>query len=236
MPLYQYIRAATLSVWLAACASPPAPTVAAGGPPAQTEPPATAVSPKPAPATPPAGLTLDDMHTLGNRKATLALIEFADLQCPVCRRFHLETLPQIKKTYIDTGKLRYVYKEFPLPNHPQAMPASIAAYCAGVQGKYFPMQVRLYEQQQRLGPALYTQLAKTLGLDLGKFDACLKDDAAQAAVDRDVIEGDRLGVDVTPTFILARVENGRVSIVSVGRGIAPYQAFETEIDALLGKK
>ncbi len=91
----------------------------------------------------------DDDPMLGDPGAPVTIIEFSDFQCPFCQKFHSETFPQIKKTYIDTGKVRFVYRDFPLSFHPGAQPAAEAAECAHAQGKFWEMHEALFSEQQK---------------------------------------------------------------------------------------
>src|SRR5580704_11010299 len=98
-------------------------------------------TPAPAPAPPLTGkLRLEGGYSLGSNDAPLTIVEFTDYQCPYCRQFESATLPDIRKKYIDTGKVRFVVRDFPLVTmHPDAMQAAEAAHCAGDQGQFLPM-------------------------------------------------------------------------------------------------
>ena len=92
-------------------------------------------------------VSVDDDPVLGNAAAPVTMIEFSDFQCPFCLKFWQETFPQIKQTYIDTGKVKFVYRDFPLSFHPGAMPAAQAANCANEQGKYWEMNDLIFKKQ-----------------------------------------------------------------------------------------
>jgi len=92
-------------------------------------------------------VSVDDDPVLGNAAAPVTMIEFSDFQCPYCLRFWQETLPQIKQAYVDTGKVKFVYRDFPLSFHPGAMPAAQAANCANKQGKYWEMHDLIFKKQ-----------------------------------------------------------------------------------------
>lgn len=219
------LLAALFAFALAACASP-------GTPPGEAVP----GDPTPGAVNPPAAaptVAIDEERALGGRGARIVLIEFADYQCPYCRTFHMGAFLDIKRAYVDTGLVRYFYKDFPLPGHAHAMDASVAAHCAGAQGKYGSMQDRLYEEQARLGEELYTELAAALALDAKQFQACMRGAPARQAVERDLREARALGVKATPTFMLGRIENGRVVVQRIAEGAAPFESFAREIEALL---
>lgn len=186
----------------------------------------------PAPAVSGPRVTLGGAATFGSRTAPVALVVFADYQCPYCARFHHGMLGELKTKYIDTGTLLYVHKDFPLPTHAQALPAAIAARCAGAQGRYGAMQGRLYEAQTNLGEPLYAELARTIGLDIAEFDRCRADASVRRAIGRDVREGKQVGVTATPTLMLGRVEGSTVVIERVSAGLPSLDTLSQEIERL----
>ena len=167
----------------------------------------------------------------GSSKARLLLVEFSDYECPFCARFYSQTLPAIKKEYIDTGKLRFVYKDFPLPFHKNAMKAASAAFCAGKQGKYFEMHNLLFENQRNLDDV--ENFAKKIGLNMKKFRACMNDSATKKAVEGDIAQGRSIGVGGTPTFVLGRLVDGNTVEGEVIAGAVPFEVFRSRIEALL---
>ncbi|MEY4065286.1 MAG: hypothetical protein RIR26_1494, partial [Pseudomonadota bacterium] len=117
------------------------------------------------PAEPKLDVTDGGNYFMGSKDAKVTIVEFADYQCPFCARM-VPTLAEVVKEY--EGKVRWVYRDFPLREiHPEALPAAVAANCAGAQGKYFDMHHALFENHQRLGAPLYRELAGKIGLDLG---------------------------------------------------------------------
>ena len=114
-----------------------------------------------------------------------------------------------------------MYREYPLPNHSNARPASEAAQCANEQGKFWPYHDRLFANQQRLGPSDLKQHAADLGLDTARFDACVDSHKYKAAVDADISDANDAGVNGTPAFFI----NGRM--VS---GAQPFDVFKKIID------
>ena len=152
-------------------------------------------------------ITVDDALFKGEKNAKVTLIEFADYQCPFCARFYRETLPQIEENYISTGKVKFFFRNFPLErSHPQAFKAAEAANCAGEQGKFWAMHHRLFTHQEELGSKDLLQHAKMLALDSSKFTRCLDSEESAAKVRRDLAEGEKAGVKVTPTFLLGFTE------------------------------
>jgi protein-disulfide isomerase len=177
-------------------------------------------------------LPVDPDRALGDPKAKLAIVEFGDYQCPYCRVFQAGTFQQLQSAYIDTGKVRYFHKNFPLRMHAHAFDASIAAYCAGEQGHFWEMHDLLYAKQARLGEALYIELIKTLELDATKFDTCRKSRSAQVAVRRDMEEGRIIGISGTPTFVIGHVDGNRVAMERVATGAPAFETFAAELEAL----
>lgn len=172
-------------------------------------------------------------HALGSPTAMIAIVEFGDYQCPYCRAFHTGTFVKLRSAYIDTGKARYFYKDFPLTRiHAHAFSASVAAYCAGAQRRFWQMQDLLYANQARLGDALYAKLARDLKLDGARFDVCSRSPAARAAVYRDFKDGRRLRITGTPTFLLGRVDGDSVIVERIATGTPAFDVFARELDAL----
>jgi protein-disulfide isomerase len=191
--------------------------------------------PGPPPAPPaPASVRLDNGPALGPEKAAVGIVEFSEFQCPFCRRHFEQTFPTLKQNYLDTGKVRYVFRNYPLVDiHPQAKPAALAAYCAGQQGVYWAMHDALFANQQRLGPPLYDELAQTLKLDVKKYQACREDAASAKAIEEDQKYGQSLGVQGTPHFFVGRLKGGQLVDVKRINGAQPAAAFTQALDELL---
>jgi len=174
-------------------------------------------------------VSIKDSPSMG--KGELVLVEFSDYECSFCARFHMDTFKQLKKEYIDTGRLRFVYRDFPLPFHQNAMKASLAAGCAGEQGKYWEMHEALFVNQQTIGDV--DGLVKKTGLNATSFNKCMDGKKYEDAVTKDINDGRELGVNGTPTFILGKLDaSGKVS-GEVIQGAVPYSVFKGKIDALL---
>ena len=194
------------------------------------------------PATAPAAPEVRNVAVdLGNRPAKgstaarLTLIEFSDYQCPYCARHTRDTDPQLQKEYVQTGKLRYVFFDMPLESlHKQAFKAAEASRCAGEQGKYWEMHERLFANQQALEP--WAAHAKALGLDATRFDACMSTGKFAGAIRTDITAAQKLGINSTPSFLLATTdpnEPTRVKGLSLVRGAQPFGSFKLEIDKAL---
>ena len=169
-------------------------------------------------------VSIDDDAVLGDENAKVTMIEFSDYECPFCGRHFEQTYPQIKKEYIDTGKVKLVFRDFPLSFHPQAQKAAEAAECAGEQGKYFEMHDKLYSNQESLSVDNYKKWAKEIGLDTAKFNDCLDSGKMASEIAKDMADGTSYGVKGTPGFFI----NGKP--VS---GAQPFSVFKQAIDAEL---
>jgi len=184
--------------------------------------------------TAPPTVGLAGAHRLGSAQATIGIGEFSDYQCPYCRDFHDRVFPKLKKEYVDTGIAQFIHKDLPLRSiHPQALPAALAASCAGAQQRFWPMHEALYANNGRLAPTLYPQLGRELGLDEAKFTACLGDASREQAIMRDVVEARGLGITGTPSFVIGKIQGDVLTVVRLSRGAPSYEAFAQEIDKLL---
>jgi protein-disulfide isomerase len=160
----------------------------------------------------------------GGAKAPVTIVEFSDYQCPFCSRAE-GTVDQVMKTYGD--KVRLVYRDFPLPMHPQARPAAEAANCANAQGKFWEYHAKLFANQSALGEDKLKEYAKDLGLDPAKFDQCLATKPFKGAIDKDIADASKVGVTGTPAFFI----NGRML-----SGAQPFDKFKEVIDEELNAK
>jgi predicted DsbA family dithiol-disulfide isomerase len=154
----------------------------------------------------------------GDAKAPITIVEFSDFECPFCGRAE-DAVKKVLSTY--GGKVRLVYRDYPLPFHGHAQKASEAALCAQDQGKYWEMHEKLFANQRALEVAQLKQHAKELGLEAGKFDKCLESGEKKAEVDASKKAGEEAGVNGTPAFFI----NGRPL-----SGAQPYEKFKEIID------
>lgn len=165
----------------------------------------------------------EDNPASGAKNAAVTIVEFSDYQCPFCARV-TPTMAKVMDAY--GGKVRRVFKDFPLPNHPQAPKAAEAARCAGDQGKYWEMHDRLFANQGALQVSDLKQAAASLGLNQAEFDQCLDSGKWTAKVQADLAQGEKLGVNSTPTVFI----NGRALI-----GAQPFEQFKQVIDEELAR-
>ena len=171
----------------------------------------------------------------GNGAAKIALIEFSDYQCPFCSRYSRDTLPQITTDYVDTGKIRYVFRDLPLSFHKQAFKAAEAAHCAGAQGRFWEMHDAMFRNQSALAPEQLAAHAETLGLDGSAFQECLESGRFAAEVNKDVADAGAAGITGTPAFLVGVIQpDGRVKVTKKLSGAKPYAEFKAALDAALG--
>lgn len=169
----------------------------------------------------------NDAPKLGNGK--VEVVEFSDFQCPYCQQFVRDAYAQIKSKYIDTGKITFVFRHFPLTQiHPFAQKTAEAAECANRQGKFSSYHDLVFVNAKPdgvgLGIANLKQYAITIGLDTVRFNQCLDGSEAASAVKTDLDAGGKAGVTGTPTFFI----NGEKLV-----GAQPFSAFQTAIDKAL---
>ncbi len=167
---------------------------------------------------------LDDDDVKGDKDAPVTIIEWSDFECPFCARFYRDTLPLIEEEYIKTGKVKLVFRDFPLSFHQNAQKAAEAAECAGEQGKFWEMHDLLFENGVEGGVTTFKQYAKQLGLNTAKFNECLDSGAMASEVRKDTADGAAVGIQGTPGFLI----NGK--LVS---GAQPFSNFKQVIDAEL---
>ena len=182
----------------------------------------------------PAELLTDGAPFKGSPDAPLTIVEFSDFECPFCGRHWRQTHQQLDRDYIATGKVRYVFRHFPLERiHPQALKAGEAAECAAAQGKFWEMHDRLFENQHALSPADLARHAQALGLDETRFSQCSAGEMT-ARVRADLAMGQQAGVGGTPNFFVGTtMPGGKVKVMKKLSGALPIATFKSTIDGLL---
>lgn len=162
----------------------------------------------------------------GDANAPVTIVEFSDFECPFCARFYSETLPQLQKDYIDTGKVKLVYMHYPLSFHAKAKPLANAAECANDQGKFWEMHDKIFDENtagtlSSATDATYKQWAQDLGLNPAEFNTCYDNQTFNAEIDKEFALGGEVGVTATPTFYI----NGRQLV-----GAMPFESFKAIVD------
>lgn len=174
----------------------------------------------------------DDDAVLGDSDAPVTMIEFSDYQCPVCQRFHAEVYPALKSKYIDTGKMKLVYRDLPLTSiHPNAYPAALAAECVKDQGgddMYYTMHENIFKAalSEEMTAESLRKSAGASGANLSKFDSCVASEKFKDEIAKDTQDATDIGFRGTPGFLI----NGYMM-----DGLYSLEAYEQVIDKALEK-
>ncbi len=177
-------------------------------------------------------LTLNNNdHVLGSNGAKVIVIEYSDFQCPFCRSYWSQSFSQLKKEYIDTGKILFVYRHYPLDFHPQSTISAKATECPNESGKFWQMHDKLFSEQEKQGTgtiqftaADIKKWASQIGLNSNSFGTCLDSDKYSQRIKDNTATGTQAGVSGTPTFF---INNQKIV------GAQPYSAFKSAIDSAL---
>jgi protein-disulfide isomerase len=174
-------------------------------------------------------VSVDNDPMMGDKDAPVTVIEFSDYQCPFCGKFYSNVMPSLIEKYVKTGKVRFVYRDFPLSFHPLAQPAANATECAREQGgdeMYFKFHDQVFTNQPSLSLENLKKWGKDLGLDTAKFNACIDENRYAKEIEKDAADGQAAGVSGTPaTFVNGRLVSGAV----------PFSVFEKAIEEELAK-
>jgi protein-disulfide isomerase len=174
---------------------------------------------------------LSGVSMLGSKTAPLTIVEYTDYQCPFCQRFHVTAFSELKKQYVDTGKVRFFSKDMPLDFHPNAMRAAQAARCAGEQKKFWELRDVMGANPDKLDIDHIVGFAADLKMDTAALRACVDSGKYKEPVQRDVLEAMKVGANGTPTFVVGK---------SVGEGVEgelvvgamPFEMFDAKLKAL----
>ena len=178
-------------------------------------------------------LLLKGEPTLGDASAPLTIVEFSDFECSYCRRFHEDVFPQLKRDYINTGLVRFVHKDLPLPFHPHALPAAAAARCAGEQKRYWEMYSSLFDQQNCLGCKGVLAIAGEADLNRSKLKACMEQESTLALINANRSEASLHNISATPTFVIGPTQSNGSLDGLVIEGAVPWSTFKSTIDKTL---
>jgi protein-disulfide isomerase len=171
-------------------------------------------------------------RTKGSASAPVTVYEMSDFQCPYCARFALDIFPTLEAEYIQTGKIRWIFVNFPLPMHPNATPAAEVAMCAAKQGKFWPVHDLLFRNQKTWAPLTapaeyFLTFADSASLNRTAFQECLSADATLAEVKSDAEAAVRSGAKSTPSFY---IEGGIMA------GAQPLTIFRPILDSVYAAK
>jgi protein-disulfide isomerase len=172
---------------------------------------------------------------MGNKDAKVTIVEYSDYQCGHCARHFQTTFPMLKEHFIETGKLKYVLRNFPLESiHPQALKAAAAALCANEQQKYWEMHHRLFANPAQVDMRYMPEHAAAIRMDGVKFSRCLESEKYVSQVRRELQEGQQIGVEGTPTFLIGKTGDPKKFVPTESLiGAQPFAAFKQIIDALI---
>ena len=178
-----------------------------------------------------AKVSTEGAYAIGSKDAPLTMVEFTDFQCPFCQRFHVSTFADLKKNYIDTGKLRFVSRDLPLDFHPNAMQAANAGRCAGEQGQFWAMRDRMNSNPDKLDINNLVSYAQDLKLNVAAFRGCVESQKYKDAIQADANTAQQIGANGTPSFVLGKTTadgvDGELII-----GAMPYQVFDQKLKDL----
>lgn len=169
-------------------------------------------------------------YVLGSDTAPIEIVEYADYQCPACQSFEMVEFPYVKERLIQTGKLRYVYRDFPLDQpHRWARLAAHSAACANDQNRFWEQHEAIYRIQGEWSAsgdagAIFRNLAQQVGLDLGTYDECMRSLKYAGRIQASLDEGVRLGVNSTPSFVIGD---------KLYAGVQPYDKLKALVDSLI---
>ena len=178
-------------------------------------------------------LLLSGEPALGTNKAALTIVEFSDFECPYCRLFHEQVLPTLKREYIDTGLVRFIHKDLPLPFHRQARPAAAAARCAGEQNRYWDLYGALFDQQTCLECKGVMGIAEDLNLDTSALRTCMQREATETLINANLSEAKLHNIRATPTFIIGPSRSDDKHHGDIVEGALPWPQFKALIDQQL---
>ena len=197
----------------------------------------------PSPAPSPGGtakmseLIKDAAGVEGSNDAEIVIVEYSDYQCPFCRSWFSASKSQLDKEYIETGKVQFAFKDFPLSFHPMAQTYAEASRCAGEQDKYWELHDKIFEEQGKFGSGTVSSItvddikswATAFGLNAEQFNSCIDSGKYSQQVQANFNEGAQFGVSGTPSFFIGKRDGTGQLIV----GAQPYGAFKQAIDSLL---
>jgi protein-disulfide isomerase len=187
-------------------------------------------------------VSLDNDAVLGDPNALVTLVEFVDYECPFCKRFADETLPQIKSEYIDTGKVKLVMRDLPLSFHQNAHVESQAAECAREQGgdsSYFQYHDEIFKRTISNGTGLALDqlavIANDIGLNGSILQSCLDLEKYKAEVDKDISDAAVAGATGTPSFFIGKSDNSGTIKGTIVVGAHPFESFKVALDTALNE-
>jgi len=180
-----------------------------------------------------ATLNMEGVAMLGSKDAPLTIVEYTDYQCPFCQRFHLTAFNELKKAYIDTGKVRFYSRDLPLDFHPNAMRAAMAARCAGEQNQsqFWNLRNVMGANPNMLDMDHILGFAAELKLDTKALRGCVEGEKYKSAIESDLAEAMKVGAQGTPTFVIGKSTPTGVD-GEIVEGAMPFQMFDQKLKEL----
>jgi protein-disulfide isomerase len=183
-------------------------------------------------------IAISNEPSKGSAAAKITLVEVSDYHCPFCRRQTLQTMPQLMAEYVNSGKVRYVFVDYPIAQlHPDAFKSHEAADCAGEQGKYWQMHDILFTNTPAKDVAQLVSEAQMIGLDTTAFAACMKSGKHAPAINDSIARMQQLGVGGTPLTLigLTPAPGAPMKVIASVYGAKPYAEFKEALDAALAQ-
>jgi protein-disulfide isomerase len=180
-------------------------------------------------------LSLEGAQIKGAPQAKVMFVEYSDFQCPFCASYAATTYPQITRDYVDTGRVRYAFVNFPIETlHPLAYKEHVAATCAADEGRFWEMHDRLFANPKAADSKALAGHAEAIGLNAAKFRVCLESDGHAAEIRQAMKAGSAFGINGTPTFLIGVIgPDEKLKAVKVISGAKPYSVFKDAIDGVL---
>ena len=192
-----------------------------------------------------------DDNSMGDPNAPIVIEEFSDFQCPFCERFHQDTEPLLRQYYIDTGKVRFVYRSMGnfvsdniarakgTPAKTESQDAALAVYCAGEQNKFWDMHAHIFANALGEDVGSFTDerlkaIAETAGPDMNQFNSCYDSGKYEDRVQQDFEDGQAAKVNGTPGFLVTYTVNGETKTKLI-EGAQPFTVFQQELEAILNE-
>lgn len=187
----------------------------------------------------PASIDLTGVPFKGSATSTVALVEYSDYECPYCIRHFTQVMPQIQQAYIDSNKIRYMFRDFPIDElHPQSIRAHVASHCAIEQKNFWPMHDRLFSKAGSHTPDELARRASEAGLNPAAFAACVAADKYSAAIRQSTAFAISMGASGTPFFVVGKFDpkTNQLTPIKAIPGAYPFSQFQQYIDAALANK
>jgi protein-disulfide isomerase len=177
-----------------------------------------------------ATVSLGTNPVLGNTKtAKIGIVEFGDFQCPYCKDFYNSVFSSLQSGYINTGDIVYSFRDYPLTTiHPLALGMAQESRCFAEQGKFWQFVNKMYNTNQDTNtPSVVSGYAKNMGLNMNTYQSCIQNSTFQSDIQKDINAGNRIGIQGTPTFIIGKYSNGKVTgqVVLGSRALSYYESI-----------